>query len=116
MAHKPYCKAAIGGRGQAESRRGRASIGASVSKTLYKTKTEDTKTPETTQRFGTLRHISKWKVPTTILTRNRRDDRKKSKSSSAGSLLEGVIMDHWWQVRYTLRTEWPAYFGRVRIT
>mgnify|MGYP006264613361 CR=1 FL=1 len=40
-------------------------------KPIYKTKTEDTKTPETTQRFGTLRHISKCKVPTTILTRNR---------------------------------------------
>ena len=40
-------------------------------KPIYKTKTEDTKTPETTQRFGTLRHIPKCKVPTTILTRNR---------------------------------------------
>ena len=52
-------------------RRGRASIGASASKTLYENQKQRTTKHPKPQRFGTLRHITKRKVPTTILTRYR---------------------------------------------
>ena len=64
MAHM----ATIGGRGQAERQGQHRSL--RVQNLIQKPKQRTTKHPKP-QRFGTLRHIAKRKVPTTILTRYR---------------------------------------------
>ena len=62
MAHM----ATPGGRGQVEMRGQHRSL--LCPKPIYKTKTEDTKTPETTQRFGTLQLYGTLRTKCKVLT------------------------------------------------